>query len=122
MRRFCTDTVTLFHYLGEVDRKASYETFVLKNVRMEESRSTKNGTAGKTPADTAALYILDRYAGSQEWGLSANGRDMFCLGEVQTPEDAQAIYRVSAVLRRKAGRSRLNHWEVLGNADRRAIQ
>lgn len=122
MRRFCTDTVTLFHYLGEVDRKASYETFVIKNVRLEESRGAGNGTAGKTPADTATLYILDRYAAAQEWGLSANGRDMFCLGEVQKPEDAQALYRVSAVLRRKAGRSRLNHWEVLGNADRRAIQ
>lgn len=85
MRRFCTDTVTLFHYLGEVDRKASYEAFVLKNVRLEESRATGNGTAGKTPADTAALYILDRYASSQEWGLSDDGRDMFCPGEAQKP-------------------------------------
>lgn len=121
MRRFCTDTVTLFHYLGEVDRKASYKAFVLKNVRLEESRATGNGTAGKTPADTAVLYILDRYTAAQEWGLSANGRDMFCLGEAQKPEDAQALYRVSAVLRRKAARSRLNHWEVLGNADKRAV-
>ena len=122
MRRFCTDTATLFHYLGEVDRKANYETFVIKNVRLEESRGAGNGTAGKTPADTAALYILDRYAAAQEWGLSANGRDMFCLGEVQKPEDAQALYRVSAVLRRKAGRSRLNHWEVRGNADKRSLE
>lgn len=121
MRRFCTDTVTLFHYLGEVDRKASYEAFVLKNVRLEESRATGNGTAGKTPADTAALYILDRYASSQEWGLSDDGRDMFCPGEAQKPEDAGTLYRVSAVLQRKAARSRLNHWEVLGNADRRSV-
>lgn len=114
-------TVTLFHYLGEVDRKASYEAFVLKNVRLEESRATGNGTAGKTPADTATLYILDRYASSREWGLSDDGRDMFCPGEVQKPEDAGTLYRVSAVLRRKAARSRLNHWEVLGNADRRSV-
>ena len=121
MRRFCTNTVTLFHYLGEVDRKASYEAFVLKNVRLEESRATGNGTAGKTPADTATLYILDRYASGQEWGLSDDGRDMFCPGEVQKPEDAGTLYRVSAVLRRKAARSCLNHWEVLGNADKRAV-
>ena len=75
----------------------------------------------KPPADTATLYILDRYASSQEWGLSDDGRDMFCPGEVQKPEDAGTLYRVSAVLRRKVARSRLNHWEVLGNADRRSV-
>ena len=69
----------------------------------------------------ATLYILDRYASSQEWGLSDDGRDMFCPGEVQKPEDAGTLYRVSAVLRRKVARSRLNHWEVLGNADRRSV-
>ena len=121
MRRFCTDTVTLFHYLGEVDRKASYEAFVLRNVRLEESRGTGNSEAGKTPADTATLYILDRYSAGKEWGLSAEGRDLFCPGEVEKPEDARALYRVSAVLRRAVGHSRLNHWEVRGNADQRAI-
>ena len=115
----CTDHQLVFS--EDAGSSKGYEAFVLKNVRLEESRATGNGTAGKTPADTATLYILDRYASSQEWGLSDDGRDMFCPGEVQKPEDAGTLYRVSAVLRRKAARSRLNHWEVLGNADKRAV-
>mgnify|MGYP007001941703 CR=1 FL=1 len=59
LKRHCKDTVTLYNYLGETDRKAQYSAVVLRNVYVEAVQGVAIQTTGTAAACKARIALYD---------------------------------------------------------------
>lgn len=99
-KRMCPQSVMLYNYVGEVNRKATYVKTYLHNVKCIVYRGVSTSLQGRGEADTAKLYIFDdilfaanesgkevQYKPHEEWAklvdksgywtLSPDGDDFF---------------------------------------------
>jgi len=58
-KRMCPQSVVLYNYVGEVNRRASYAITILHNVRNIVYRGAASSGQGRGEADTSKLYIFD---------------------------------------------------------------
>jgi len=58
-KRMLPDIVTLYNYIGEKDMVAQYSVTVLSNVFCDTDYGATASQQGKTPQDSARLYVFD---------------------------------------------------------------
>lgn len=138
--RMLTDTVTLYNYVGEKNMVAQYAVTILSNVFCDTDFGASATTQGKSPQDTARLYVFDKkvfassIGGSKKqflsfeewkkldnksdfWTFNENEKDFFVLGysNCENPkENAKPTYAISKAHYFKKGTSRMWHWEIDG--------
>ena len=119
LSRILTKEATLYTYLGEVNRKATYAVNTLRKVYYRESAGV---TAGNTaPADSLTLYVFDRQSkvttfDGGDLSFHDDGTDILVPGihgAVEKPLDLPGARRVMSVARYKAGTPRMWHWKAV---------
>lgn len=139
-KRMLTNTVTLYNYIGERDMVAEYEVTILSNVFCDTDFGASATMQGKTPQDTARLYVFDNkvcatsIGGSKKqflpfeewdkledksdfWTFNENEKDFFVFGfsDYEKPkENVKPTYAISKAHYFKKGTSRMWHWEIDG--------
>ena len=125
------DTVELYLYIGEYDDEAQFQKVTLQNCYCVVSKGTSNNTQGKAPADNVKFYIFDcktvalsdngtplRFIPYEEWEITVDkskkwtlcdrGKDYFRI------VGSDKEYRIVSFSRKKTGRRRMWHFEVIG--------
>lgn len=128
-KRMCPQSVTLYNYVGEVNRRATYVVTYLHNVKCIVYRGVSSSIQGRGEADTSKLYIFDDilYAANEKneevqylphkewavlddktgyWTLSPDGEDFYI-------SDGEK-FEVKGFKRLDQGSPRLVHFEVDG--------
>lgn len=133
LKRHCKDTVTLYNYLGETDRKAQYSAVVLHNAYVEAVHGVAIRTTGTTAACKARIALYDEIVQANKpflafpqwqalpadrkplyWTLSPLGKDKAFVGESDALTPPEGSYKVTATDRYDHGQPSLWHWEVTG--------
>lgn len=99
------DTMTIWHDLGEVNRRRTYKREVLDRVHVEEQSSTIATMLGSTSLDGLMAYVLPRE------GLTLKVGDQVMRGvseEEKPPAEAQKVVAV----REQYFMGKLDHIEV----------
>lgn len=91
-KRMCSQTVMLYNYVGEVNRRATYVVTYLHNVKCIVYRGVSPSTQGRGETDTSKLYIFDdvlyavneygeevQYKPYEEWKLLEDKRGYWTL-------------------------------------------
>lgn len=139
-KRMLPDIVTLYNYIGEKDMVAQYSVTVLSNVFCDTDYGATASQQGKTPQDSARLYVFDSkvravsIGGAKKqflpfdkwekakdkkdfWTFNEDEKDYFVEGisEYPTPqENAKPAYAITKAHYFKKGTSRMWHWEIDG--------
>lgn len=133
LKRHCKDTITLYNYLGEEDRKAAYAKTVIQNAYVEENRGVMIRVTGNDTACKARIALYDgtiqadkpflpyhQWAELQaeektkNWTLFPGGKDRVCIGICESEKPPEDSCKINAVDRRNHGQRSLWHWEVTG--------
>ena len=125
------DTVELYLYIGEFDDEAQFQKVIIKNCYCITSKGANSTARGKAPSDSVKFYIFDsksvvvseygtplryvpyeewKYAvdKSKKWTLSDKGEDYFSIAGNDNR------YKIASFSRKKTGRKRMWHFEVIG--------
>lgn len=139
-RRMLPDTVTLYNYIGEKEMVAQYSVTVLSNVFCDTDYGATASQQGKSPQDSARLYVFDSKVRAvsadgavkqflpfdewqkidnknEFWTFNEDGNDFFVEGisNCKTPrENAKPAYAITKAHYFKKGTSRMWHWEIDG--------
>ena len=135
--RICTDTVTLFNYLGQDEnRRAVYQATVLSSVHAAAAEGQIK-TASVAEDTLKVLIFDDRLVVSPQrefvpyrawnsmtaderngrWTLSPDGKDYLSLGVHETDEVGHlpeniTLYGIQKVTRHAKGSLRMQYWTV----------
>jgi len=136
--KICTDTVTLYNYIGEANYVAVYSVTILQNVNVHMSRSS---SLPGEHTNSATLCIFDQqleavsvdgvaksFLPNLEWeALDADertnywtldgkhaGKDIFVLGTSDSEWPTGDSYRIDSAERYNRGTLAVQHWKVVG--------
>lgn len=133
--RLLQDTVTVYVPKGENSSHVmQYDVYQFCNVYCSVSGGTAMSEGSLTPDDTLTLYIFDKssrvYKSGEPMSISDTCEDVFYVVRNNTPKanvgdkyyivpyataaqkPPTASRRITQIYRRKAGSSRMWHWEV----------
>lgn len=130
-RRFLTDTVLLFNYVGEVNDEATYQETIIKRCYCLTDKGVSLGSQGSKANDNCKLYIFDCHSialspdgsvrtylpyedwesndcKSRYWTLSDKGNDYF--KKVESDNN----FKITSFSKKNVGSHRMWHFEVNG--------
>lgn len=138
-KKICTDVVTLFNYVGEVDFVAEYDATIMHGVNVHFSRATNppgqhsnratlcifdQTLVANAPDGTPKSFIendkwksLPADTRKSFWTIDSKhaGKDFFVMGEHLSDVLPNADrFRVEAGERFDRGTVRVRHWKVVG--------
>ncbi len=89
----CTETATMFNYIGEVNGTATYIKTLLKNVKAERKFSRKETGTGFMPANEGKVYFFDSFSEAED--LDGNGKTYLPPDEFKNAEDKDNYFTFS---------------------------